>query len=180
MIYMNNFTGLITPGSRCMFYIISFSQRRNWHSEKFRNFLKLFMESLFPQELSTLGALFRGCWYQNSMQSSSDHYLRGRVKQQWFQLEGLKEQRWDRCFDSHAWYNQAASQMINSVLFPRWEAGLQGVTPGSCWWDVGQRCSQAIPWRPPSLWHFKNSFKYPNITQFPSFNTCHSCLEFKQ
>lgn len=183
MIYMNNFTDLITAGRRCMVYIISFSQRRNWHWETFRNFLKLFMDSHFPQELSTFGASFRGCWYQNSKQSSSDHYPRdstGRVKQQWFQLEGLKEQRGDRCSDSHAWYNQAASKMINSVLFPRWEVGLHGVTPGSWLWDIGQHCSQAIPWRPPSLWHFENSFKYPNMTQFPSFNTGHSCLEFKQ
>lgn len=143
MIYMNNFTDLITPGRRCMFYIISFSQRGNWHWETFRNFLKLFMDSLLPQELSTFGASFRGCWYQNSKQSSSDHYPRdstGWVKQRWFQLEGLKEQHGDRCSDSHAWCNQAASQMINSAWFPRWEVGLHAVTPGSWLWDIGQHC----------------------------------------
>lgn len=60
MIYMNNFTDLITPGRRCMFYIISFSQRGNWHWETFRNFLKLFMDSLLPPRTEYFRGIIQG------------------------------------------------------------------------------------------------------------------------
>lgn len=53
MVFMSNFTVLTALGRRCVFCTISFSQRRNWHSEKLGNLLKIFLDPPFPQELSS-------------------------------------------------------------------------------------------------------------------------------